>query len=93
MLKPTNYAAEEIVRLRSINADLDVQANLVKQSQEKNLDSIAALDQIATWEEVPDVVIEEPVVVDTAQEPVVIPEGYIVTDNGAMYATFDTEAS
>lgn len=92
MLKPTNYAAEEIIRLRSINADLDVQANLVKQSQEKNLDSIAALDQIATWEEVPDVVIEEPVV-EPDPEPVLIPEGYIVTDNGAMYATFDTEAN
>lgn len=93
MLKPTNYAAEEIIRLRSINADLDVQANLVKQSQQKNLDSIAALDQIATWEEVLDIVEPEPepVVDETAFTE--IPAGYIVTDNGAMYATFDTEAS
>lgn len=93
MLKPTNYAAEEIIRLRSVNADLDVQANLVKQAQQSNLDSIAALDQIATWEEVPDEVIPEPEPVVEEPQFTEVPEGYIVTDNGTMYATFDTEAN
>ena len=91
MLKPTNYAAEEIIRLRSVNADTDVQISALQQAQSRNMDSVAALYQIATWEEVPDVVIAEPELVVQEEVQTVVPDGYIITDNGAMYATFDTE--
>lgn len=58
MQKPTNSAAEQIVSLRSINADIDIQIESLKATQNKNLETISAFEEIATWEEVD----EEPTV-------------------------------
>lgn len=74
MLKPTNSAAEQIVALRSVNGDIDTQIASLQAAQARNLETIAAFEEIATWVEVADetpVVVEEtPVVVE---EPVVVP--------------------
>lgn len=74
MLKPTNSAAEQIVALRSINGDIDTQIASLQASQARNLETVTAFEEIATWEEVADetpVVVEEPAPV--VQEPVVVP--------------------
>ncbi len=73
MLKPTNAAAEQIVTLRSINADIDTQISSLQVSQQRNLDTITAFEEIATWEEIAD---EVPVLEETPAvvgEPVVVP--------------------
>jgi hypothetical protein len=78
MLKPTNSAAEQIVSLRSVNGDIDTQIASLQAAQARNLETITAFEEIATWVEVADetpVVVEEPVVVPA--EPlsdVVVPE-------------------
>jgi hypothetical protein len=78
MLKPANSAAEQIVALRSINGDIDTQIASLQAAQQRNLDTITAFEEIATWDEAPDeapATIEEPVVVPA--EPlsdVVVPE-------------------
>lgn len=84
MQKPTNSAAEQIVALRSINGDIDTQIAALQAAQARNLDTIAAFEEIATWEEVADevLVVEEstPEVVESVVVPaepladVVIPE-------------------
>ena len=74
MLKPTNSAAEQIVALRSINGDIDTQIASLQASQQRNLETIAAFDEIATWVEVADetsAVVEEAAVI--AEETVVVP--------------------
>ena len=78
MRKPTNSAAEQIVSMRSINDDIDTQIASLRATQQRNLDTIAAFDEIATWEEV-----EEPVVVEeTAIEPAItdpeVPSGDVI---------------
>ena len=72
MLKPTNSAAEQIVALRSINGDIDTQIASLQASQQRNLETITAFEEIATWVEVADEapVVEEPVVIE---DPVVVP--------------------
>ena len=79
MFKPTNSAAEQIVALRSINGDIDTQITSLQATQARNLETIAAFDEIATWVEVAD---EAPVVVEeaapVAEEPVVVPAEPIV---------------
>lgn len=73
MLKPTNSAAEQIVALRSVNGDIDTQIASLQATQARNLETITAFEEIATWVEVEDeapVVAEEPVVIE---EPVVVP--------------------
>ena len=79
MLKPTNSAAEQIVSLRSVNGDIDTQIASLQAAQARNLETITAFEEIATWDEIadetPTVVVEEPVVVPA--EPlsdVVVPE-------------------
>lgn len=54
MLKPTNSAAEQIVSMRSINSDIDIQIKSLKATQQRNLETIEAFEEIATWEEVED---------------------------------------
>ena len=61
MLKPTNTAAEQIVNLRSVCSDIDIQIAELEAAKTRHAEVIAAFEEIATWEEVPDVV-EEPVV-------------------------------
>lgn len=75
MLQPTNSAAEQIVSLRSINGDIDTQIATLQAAQQKNLDTITAFEEIATWVEVEEVV--ETVVVEEA--PVVIEEPVVET--------------
>ena len=77
MQKPTNSAAEQIVALRSVNRDIDTQIASLQATQQRNLDTITAFEEIATWEEVADEVpvVEEPAVVE---EPVVIPAEPVV---------------
>lgn len=79
MFKPTNSAAEQIVALRSINEDIDTQIASLRATQARNLETIAAFDEIATWVEVAD---ETPVVAEeaipVAEEPVVVPAEPIV---------------
>lgn len=81
MLKPTNSAAEQIVSMRSINSDIDIQIASLQASQQRNLDTISAFEEIATWEEVAD---ETPVVVEDVapviEEPVVVPAEPLVED-------------
>lgn len=51
-LMPTNQAAQEIKRLQSINLDIVEQVCTLNETIESNNQIIAALDLIATWEEV-----------------------------------------
>lgn len=74
MLQPTNSAAEQIVSLRSINGDIDTQIATLQAAQQKNLETITAFEEIATWVEIADetpAVVEEPAPV--VEEPVVVP--------------------
>lgn len=77
MLKPTNSAAEQIVSLRSVNGDIDIQIASLQATQQRNLDTITAFEEIATWEEVvEDVPVVEEVIPDptpVVEEPVVVP--------------------
>lgn len=77
MLKPTNSAAEQIVALRSINGDIDTQIASLQATQQRNLETITAFEEIATWVEVAD---ETPIVEETVviEEPVVVPAEPIV---------------
>ena len=70
MLKPTNSAAEQIVALRSINGDIDSQIASLEATQARNLETIAAFEEIATWEEVE----ETPVEIESEVEEEVIEE-------------------
>jgi hypothetical protein len=70
MLKPTNSAAEQIVALRSINGDIDTQIASLEATQARNLETIAAFEEIATWEEVE----ETPVEIESEVEEEVIEE-------------------
>lgn len=69
MKQPTNSAAEQIVSLTSINADIDTQIATLQATQQRNLETIAAFEQIAEWEDV-----EEEVSVTAEPELEVIPE-------------------
>lgn len=75
MLKPTNSAAEQIVALRSINGDIDTQIASLQASQARNLETIAAFDEIATWVEIAD---EVPVVEEAPTEPAPVIEEPVV---------------
>jgi hypothetical protein len=70
MLKPTNSAAEQIVSLRSVNGDIDTQIASLQAAQARNLETITAFEEIATWVEVAD---ETPVAVEEVATPVVEP--------------------
>lgn len=73
MLKPTNSAAEQIVSLTSINADIDTQIATLQATQQRNLETIAAFEQIAEWEDVEEEVTEselEAVPEESDPEPV-----------------------
>ena len=62
MLIPANSSAEEIVRRREINKDIQAQIEQLQTSIGKNEEIITALTEIAEWTELPDPVVEEPVV-------------------------------
>lgn len=85
MLQPTNSAAEQIVSLRSINGDIDTQIATLQASQQKNLDTITAFEEIATWvdvEEVPEaIVVEETPVVEETVVETVVPAEDIIADS------------
>lgn len=49
---PTNAAAEEVRRLRSVNLDLDEQMRTLRETQMNNSELIGLLSGSATWEEV-----------------------------------------
>jgi hypothetical protein len=81
MLQPTNSAAEQIVSLRSINGDIDTQIATLQAAQQKNLDTITAFEEIATWvdiEETPVVVVIEETPV--AEEPPIVEPTVPVVD-------------
>lgn len=50
--RPTNIFAEQIVRLRSENTDLDVQLQTLESKKQGNISMISELDDLATWETV-----------------------------------------
>lgn len=54
MLKPTNTAAEQIVKLQDENVYIDKQISILQISKSKNNETITAFEQIATWEEIPE---------------------------------------
>ena len=82
MLKPTNSAAEQIVALRSVNGDIDTQIASLQATQARNLETITAFEEIATWveveEEAPVVVEEIAVVEETPAEPSPVVEEPVV---------------
>jgi hypothetical protein len=50
--RPTNTFAEQVVRLRSENSDLDVQLQVLTTKRTDNLSMISDLGELATWETV-----------------------------------------
>ena len=48
---PANAAATEIVRLRSINADIDEQLRVLRETKMGNSEIIGNLGTLATWED------------------------------------------
>ena len=54
MQKPTNAAASEIVRILSVNNDINAQISTLQSITVSNLEIIEALSITAMWEEVPD---------------------------------------
>lgn len=73
MLKPTNSSAEQIVALRSINGDIDIQIATLQATQAKNIETINAFQEIATWSDVADETTADVVEPDAPVEPAVIP--------------------
>lgn len=78
MQKPTNSAAEQIVSLRSINADIDTQIASLQATQQRHLETITAFEEIATWEEIVEEVVEE--ILDPEAEPAPTPEPVVDAD-------------
>ena len=60
MLIPANSPAEEIVRRREINKDIQAQIEQLQTSISKNEEIITALTDVAEWTELPEPVAEEP---------------------------------
>ena len=76
MLKPTNSAAEQISALLSVNNDIDIQIATLRATQEKNLETVKAFEEIATWEEVAEEVVAEEEAIEEVvveEEPTLIP--------------------
>jgi hypothetical protein len=71
MLKPTNSAAEQIVALRSINGDIDTQIASLQATQGRNLETITAFEEIATWEDIEEAPVEVETEVEEQEEEVV----------------------
>lgn len=98
MLKPTNSAAEQIVALRSINGDIDTQIASLQSAQARNLETITAFEEIATWEEIADEtpsVEEEVLVSDTVapeEEVVLIPWDELPAGDPALEEYLEQEA-
>lgn len=82
MLKPTNSAAEQIVSMRSINSDIDIQIESLRATQQRNLDTIKAFEEIATWEEVDDEIetVEEEVIEEVIEEVAPVEEAAPVVE-------------
>ncbi len=57
---PANAAAETVARLRSVNNDIETQVSELRGAQERNEETIAALEPVAEWSEIPDPIEEEP---------------------------------
>lgn len=63
--QPDNAAAVEIVRLRSVNNDIDMQIQELRRAQDRNSEIIGALDLTAQWVEV-----EEPPAPEILEEDI-----------------------
>ena len=48
---PANAAAEEMVRLRSVNADIDEQIRVLREMQLANSEVVGNLSHVAQWVE------------------------------------------
>lgn len=63
--QPANAAAIEVVRLRSVNNDIDTQIAELRRAQGRNSEIIGALDLTAQWVEV-----EEPPALEIPEEDI-----------------------
>lgn len=63
--QPGNAAAIEVVRLRSVNGDIDTQIQELRKAQDRNSEIIGALELTAQWVEV-----EEPPAPEIPEEDI-----------------------